>query len=462
MKKSIVCVLILLFLGGMFSISAIDDSDDSYVLPGDLGEDFPLDLPATGEVRDARVFALGGAFTAVSDDVNALFYNPAGLAYLNNGDLRIGGSAFFDFNSELAMNEDVLAKDIFTAIGNSDAYEYNSDDEIEYVGGGSLTEEDEDILVEQVIPMMVLHKVMDRMQLIPNVSYAGKNWGVGSSASMTVEPLRKENEDDEMHNIFQITQETGIIGGMGFDLGPAAVGVNARYFKEISTPFTFDYDPFSDLEGVDEDIMDALADDGQEEYTLEMGVGGMVTLGSLTLGTYVDNFLNIVVDESGELAEDNVLDKAWETANVGIAFEPSNRKGSQRRGLINFLAAADLNNIGDDENRVLSLGSEMGLHLGEVITMDGRVGYKQHLPGELDEIEEIININQGEITMGMGFKALFFKFDAGVSFPAVMVKHAMEFSENETGPETDEDLFDYFSEYGEHFPKFMISGGLSF
>lgn len=458
MKKSIVCVLILLFLGGMFSISA----GGGYVLPEDLQEDFPLDLPATGEVRDARVFALGDAFTAVADDVNALFYNPAGLAYLNNGDLRIGGSAFFDFNSELAVNESDLADDIYAAIGNSDTYDYNSDDEIVYDGGGSLSEEDEDILAEQVIPMMLLHKVVDRMQLLPNVSYAGKNWGVGSSASMTVEPI--ETEENEMYNEFQITQEMGIIGGMGFDLGPAAVGVNARYFKEISTPFTFDYDPFSNLEGIDEDIMDALSDNGQEEYTLEMGVGGMVTLGSLSLGTYVDNFLNIVVDDSGELAEDNVLDKAWETANVGIAFEPSNRKGSQRRSLINFLAAADLNNIGDNENRVLSLGSEMGLHLGEgeVITMDGRVGYKQYLPGELDEIEEIININQGEITMGMGFKALFFKFDAGVSFPAVMVKHAMEFTENETGPETDEDLVDYFSRYGEHFPKFIISGGLSF
>lgn len=41
-------------------------------------------LRIPGNVVGARPAALGGAFTALADDQNALFYNPAGLARLDS------------------------------------------------------------------------------------------------------------------------------------------------------------------------------------------------------------------------------------------------------------------------------------------------------------------------------------------------------------------------------------------
>ncbi len=51
----------------------------------------------------ARATGLGGAFTGVADDQSALFYNPAGLGHMIDGEINIG----FDhssFDSELASN----------------------------------------------------------------------------------------------------------------------------------------------------------------------------------------------------------------------------------------------------------------------------------------------------------------------------------------------------------------------
>lgn len=53
----------------------------------------------------ARVSAVGGAFTAVSDDLNGVFYNPAGLAFLESG-VSAGGDSNTVDNKEADLNGD--------------------------------------------------------------------------------------------------------------------------------------------------------------------------------------------------------------------------------------------------------------------------------------------------------------------------------------------------------------------
>jgi hypothetical protein len=44
----------------------------------------------------ARVSGLGGAFTGLADDENAVFYNPAGLAYMNQGIVALNHTIWFE------------------------------------------------------------------------------------------------------------------------------------------------------------------------------------------------------------------------------------------------------------------------------------------------------------------------------------------------------------------------------
>ncbi|MFZ4618801.1 MAG: hypothetical protein ACOYM2_21760, partial [Rectinemataceae bacterium] len=45
--------------------------------------------PATG-FGDARAMGMAGAMTAVNDDMNTLFYNPAGLSFLRKVTATLG------------------------------------------------------------------------------------------------------------------------------------------------------------------------------------------------------------------------------------------------------------------------------------------------------------------------------------------------------------------------------------
>jgi len=57
--------------------------------------------------RTARPLGMGGAFTAVSDDVNALFYNPAGLNRVKEGSLILFNPMFTTNANSIKLADDI-------------------------------------------------------------------------------------------------------------------------------------------------------------------------------------------------------------------------------------------------------------------------------------------------------------------------------------------------------------------
>ena len=62
------------------------------------------------QYSSTRVNGMGGAFAAIANDESAIFYNPAGLARINDGKIQTSlidasvSSNFFDFNTQLQKN----------------------------------------------------------------------------------------------------------------------------------------------------------------------------------------------------------------------------------------------------------------------------------------------------------------------------------------------------------------------
>lgn len=460
--------------------------------------EYNVELPSVN-ANDARIAALGGAFTALADDANALYYNPAGLAFLRGGDLVVGGSFLldlnssiiyppaFDFQEEFGFNpwnlkydweEDLVYVDAHSGYGYGDwEYDPEVDDEFDLTVWGFSNDRDgiEEFLAwyDGVIPMVqVIAQGMDSLTLLPNIAYATENWGVGTIAEMKIAPAF----DAVLDYSFDITKKSGVIGAIGANLGPFAIGVNAKYYTQTLTHFGLPSTSFTEFEAyvdslmpdmvLEQAVLEILTNDAIAEEVMtnhfEVGVGGMYTIGSLTVGAYVDSILGFILDENGELSNDyeSMLSEAFRTANVGVAFDPGQKKRYGREPFLNLLLMGDLKNIGDDEQRHLNVGAEVGIHLGSLIQGDIRAGYKQYLRGPLEDIfsSNVIRVEEGELSFGAGVRALFFELNMAATIPAVMVKDMITFMALNAFPD---DEIAYFTGYESNFPRIMLSAAFS-
>jgi len=235
---------------------------------------------------------------------------------------------------------------------------------------------------------------------------------------------------------YDLFHNAGLMGGLGFNVGPIAVGANLRLYKSLTMQTDeITHDPDLDYGDLFDEVLDELFDLADADERIEVGVGAMATLGKLTAGVYIDSFLDLMD------YDDHIFDQALKTANVGLSFTPlQSRFDLHRTSPINLIIAGDFYNIGDDDNRSLSVGSELGLHLGRAITVDLRGGYRQRMEGKFEDIE--FDTEEGEVFFGLGAKLLAFDMNMAVSLPATMV---------ETGDEK-------FAEHGD--PRFSLSAGI--
>ncbi len=455
MKKIGLVLIVLLMIGGV--VSAVEG---------------PVELPAL-QATNARIMAMGGAFTAVADNADALFYNPAGLAYLPNMDINVGLSLLAD------LNANIVDVDVFNFRDENeyevwDLYYDDSTDKVYIEDHNGEPNDDVEVDIKAdfgfenswdgidamkgwydgLIQMVdVISSGFDQLALLPNISVATRNFGVGFLGGVTISPaaVPVSTVTREYANLkygFEISKKSGIIAGMGFGFGPFSIGANLKYYKEVRTLFGLPSDSYLDFESyvsilkpgmplqqamVEILLNDALALEFDTENHIEMGLGALYTVGGFTVGAYVDSILGMILDDDGELKDfdfKSIIDQAAKTANLGISFDPSMRKIYGREPFLNLLVSADLKNIGDNANRFMNIGAEVGIHIGELAQVDFRGGYKQYLTGPLEDVfsSDVIVLEQGEVSLGVGIKALFVQANIAAAIPAELVSEVFGFA----------------------------------
>ncbi|GEM_PF-6234647 len=395
MKKIVLLVLVMVLAGGM-ALSAQTYRNELFT-------------------QDARVMAMGG-FTAVANDINALFYNPAGLAYLPARDFMLGTTFYSDLSGK--------GIDFFA--------DFDPDDE--------------DFDPEDVILPLRFTSLTSR------AAFAERNWGVAAVSEMGVQPIEVllDEEEEQLDIIYVPTHNLGLVGGVGFSSGPIAVGGNIRLYRALpkfddkTVSLGFDEDgeiKEDDLDKAMEDIRETFFA-FEDDVNMEVGVGAMVTLGSLSAGAYIESLMDVLE------YEDHIFERAWKSMSIGAAFTPFENRlyPSARMQLINLVIAGDFTYIGDDELRSMGIGTEVGLRLGRAVTFDLRGGYRQPMPGDFGDME--IDTSKGEVFFGLGAKLIALDLNFTAAIPAGLLEEMGEWDD-------EEDVV-----FGDYNPRFSISAGL--
>ena len=465
--------------------------------------------------QSARIMGMGSAFTAVADDAYALFSNPSGLAYLKNPDLVLGGSFSADVIFNTMQFDDYFMFQNGTAPNVSfwdaawldfdeqgfyvwDFQDYTNhhlldngtsyNDAIIAMGFTQIDGVDNanwqnfslyNSVKTQVVNWYALNtamyylsdsNLMNSLSLLPNVLYADTGWAVGVIGDRTVTPAQ---DSGEYELAVDITINNGLAFGLGTALGPIAIGTTIKSYT--SNKFTFgipdseDYQAFlTDIEAnyqvanpseLGAQLFYGDVDHMQttKETHMTAGFGAMYTSGNLTIGAYAEDLISWkagCLDVNGITVNTDI----WENTSIGIALEPGREKRRTHKSIINTLLSADIQFIGNDEKRVLALGGEFGIHLGDILTADFRTGYRQGLNGTHAEIMEngIIDFSKGEVTFGFGGRALLFYGDIAFALPAKFIRDSL-FTSVSSDFLTDES---YLQQFGQNGPRFMISGGI--
>jgi len=417
-----------------------------------------LCLAASGFAQsgDARAKGLAGAMTAVGDDMNALFYNPAGLAFLRKGYLNVEGNAALTANRSFDEPFSNALRDIYAVAGagNVPTYYYTyaegEDPLDEFVFGvddlpylaqlTELAQANGEIDYESLIPgwkrayyqQLVYrndsYNAINSITGNPRVTLGGPHWGVSGFADYTLTPsiIPGTNNANTVLD-YSVLRQMGVTAGLGIKLGPIAVGANARYVQDAI------YDASFRFEGGEQDtadIMEVLTHQATNSAsTFTVGLGALFTVGMANLAVYNDNVMPF-------LDQDNTtpfLDAFLDTMTFGLAFMPSDNKFESRKSLLVFMSTADFKNVGDDVNRQLCAGLEAGINLGDFIVGLVRAGYTQRLPGPYAEMANAFNIDNGTVSLGATAKLWVLKLDASYSIPVGFIGNNWNMTDAERG-----------------------------
>lgn len=396
---------------------------------------------------DARTMGLSNAFTAVADDVNAITFNPAGLGFLKKETFTIDGTISAQLTKKIlsdveeypeiqeswegikvgdseiiayTMWDDFLSDEIFfdpALYGFPWDKDVPENEETGYLAAVRAYEE-----FRNYYGVYEFNRNVSDLKIYPRIAWAGKYFGVSTLARISADMLPTEYEGEYTPVTFRINKDLGLVGAVGLKLGVFGIGANFKYYERYTEDLTYMARDFED--GPSEDFLTDLVL-GKENSTVEpipqfeLGLGGLFTLGSLSVGAYLDNaifFVNDIIEEK-DIDWGGILD----TLNVGAAWTPFNNKLEEKRGILNLVAAIDLKNFGDEEKRGLAIGLEAGLNLGDFITADARAGFTQNLPGSLTGMFRNFDWRDGLYTAGIGAKFWFMRLDAAVQFPAELL-----------------------------------------
>jgi len=391
------------------------------------------------QTGDARVQGLAGAVTAVGDDMNALFYNPAGLAFLRKDYFNMEGNAALTANRSFDEPFSNALRDIYAVNGDGNIPHYyytwvNSDDPREEFFFGiddqpyleeltalaqangdtyeSLNDGWKRAYYQQLVYRNAAYNAINSITGNPRVTLGGPNWGVSGFADYVLTPSHLPGTINANTVLdYSVLRQLGVTAGLGIKLGPIAVGANATYVQDAI------YDASLRFAGEAEDtadILELLSHQAQNaDASFTVGLGALFTVGLANIAVYNDNVMPFLDQDSTTPFLDAFLD----TTTFGLAFMPSDNKFESQKELFVFMSTADFKNVGDDVNRQLCAGLEAGINIGDFIVALVRAGYTQRLPGPYAKMANAFNIDNGTVSLGATAKFWMLKLDASYSIP---------------------------------------------
>ncbi|MBI9105053.1 MAG: hypothetical protein JEY99_21740 [Spirochaetales bacterium] len=346
------------------------------------------------QIGDARTRGMANAFTAVADDHNALYFNPAGLAFLKDTDFSFGIDWDLSFSMNALVGEERYPEPYLDSNGQYVYQDESTGTETPFepadydFDNDSLSPVAYDQTVDDYLRLRKYYlnyksmQSIPQMDLFPNFAYASKNWGFANIYDLTVKPIKTEFSGEPTDFSFDVSHNIGIMGGVGIEIGGIGLGANVKYYTRTTNTIHFSEEEAET--GPSGEFFSAFftgseegSVEGRATSHFEVGVGALLAIDSLSIGIYSDNILGFVNEAGGFSFNWNML----ETMSLGAAYTPFNRKNSDKKGFLNLILSGDLKNLGDNDTRVLALGAETGLHLGQIIMLDGRLGYSQPLSG---------------------------------------------------------------------------------
>ena len=301
--------------------------------------------------RGIRPLGMGGAFTAVADDENALFYNPAGLS---DQSLRIG-----IFNPLIEVGEDSI--ELYQDIEDTDL-----DD------------------AEEVVELL-----RDHMGENQHLRAAINPYGLWSIAGVGVgvAGIGQTSFDTEIHNPIWPELETrfivdyGLLGGAGLKLPITGLqlGVAAKFISRESL-----FETYTAADIASEDFDFVVDDDIESGSGVGLDIGLIYTLGipfgDLSCGVVVQNIPEMEMSD----AEDILTQ-----VNAGVALKPDFK-------VVSATFALDYMDIGDNIGEENDLAKR--LHFGAEVNL-------------LDWVALRAGFNQGYLTAGVTLDLWIFRLD---------------------------------------------------
>ncbi|MEI6875269.1 MAG: hypothetical protein WCL50_09095 [Spirochaetota bacterium] len=389
---------------------------------------------------DARAAGLAGAMTAVGDDMNALFYNPAGLAFVRKGYVSVEGNVDIAFNQSIMSSFSNAMPRIYSYYDerNHPVYVYDdlkgqrqhpfvfgTDDkpylaELEALakadgqaGYSGLTDTMKSVYLKNLESANSLYNVLESFVAHPRAIVGGHGWGASGFADYALTPQYSAGTIFDKASLeYRTDRRIGAIAGIGLSLGPVAVGGNAKYIQDAVYS-----ESFSAIGPAAWDLNEVIKHDvsvgGYENSRVELGLGAILTLGTLNLGAYNDNvipFLNKQITAP-------FIESFLNTMNFGLSWMPLDNKFLAKKSLFVLMTTADFKNVGDVRNRQLCAGVEAGLNAFDLFEALVRIGYTQRLPGSYAEMASAFKPANGIVTVGVTAKVLVLKLDAAYVIP---------------------------------------------
>ncbi len=325
----------LISLIGAFTVSADHVSNDS--------------------IGDMRIAGMSGAYTAIADDHNALFYNPAGLGTLRTSTLGI-------------------------------FLHYRDSFESPYFKAPSLK---------------------------PEFYYAAPGWGVSISSAYNL--TEDDNKTYTIDKINNVDIGFGLNLGM-FSLGAAIHASKIDTIDNVTLEGPSSPDFLMDF--ITQVFMNTYngSGSGPSEESVLVRAGFLFDSGIFSLGLHHNSIFDVMAwSDRQELPS---LETFFEGLHVGVSFRNSRLNRYGQRNLLRVRGALDIEHIGSDEDRKLQVGIEAGLHITETNKIAVRAGYSEYMPRLEDLLYGAVNPSKGTVSLGAGIDLLILSVQAAASIPA--------------------------------------------